>query len=135
MTRALKWRIAIGLVLVFFAGIATGVFAGARHARHRFVVRHGEVGGDRMREHFKRHLDLTPEQLQHVGPILDQTAEKLHAIRTETSQRVGETMEDAHRRVAPHLTPEQMAKVEKMKQRHIRTMHGHGHHRRHPREH
>ena len=135
MTPALKWRIAIGLVLVFLAGVATGLFAGARHSRHKFIARHGEMVGDRMREHLKRHLDLTPEQLSQVEPILDETAKRLRAIRTETTERVSQTMEDSHRHLAPHLTPEQQAKLEQMKERHLRILHRHGGHRhRHKRE-
>jgi hypothetical protein len=126
MTPSLKGRIAVGLVLVFLAGVATGIFAGAWHARHVFVFRHGEMVGDRMREHLKRELGLTPEQLVLVEPILNQTAERLHAIRTETTQRVTEAMEESHRQLLPHLTPEQQAKIEKMKERHLRMLHHHG---------
>jgi Spy/CpxP family protein refolding chaperone len=135
MTRALKWRIAIGLLLVFFAGAATGVFAGAWHARSTFKVRHGGMMGDRMREHITRHLDLTPEQQRIVDPILDRTAAELHAIRTETGQRVSETMRRSHQEIAPHLDPEQQAKLEKMKHRHMRILKFRGpHHGRPPRE-
>jgi Spy/CpxP family protein refolding chaperone len=136
MTRALKWRIAIGLLLVFLAGAATGVFAGAWHARSSFKVRHGGMMGDRMREHIVRHLDLTPEQQRAVDPILDRTAAELQAIRTETGQRVSETLRRSHEEIAPHLTPEQQAKAEKMKMRHMRIIKFSGphHHPRPPRE-
>jgi Spy/CpxP family protein refolding chaperone len=123
MTRALKWRIAIGLLLVFLAGAATGTFAGAWHARSSFKVRHhGGMMGERMREHMARHLDLTPEQIRTVDPILDRAAAELHQIRTETGRRVAETMRRSHQEIAPHLTPEQQAKLEKMKGRHMRIL-------------
>ena len=132
MMSALKWRIALGLVLVFAAGVATGLFAGAWHSRHRFLVRHGEMGGDRLRDHFRRQLDLTPEQAGQVDPILEETAKRLHEVRTETSQRVAQIMEQSHRELAPHLTPEQQARIERMKQRHLRILHRHGGHERPP---
>src|SRR3954469_9636916 len=115
MTSALKWRIALGLILVFLAGVGTGLFAGAWHARHAFVMHHGEMADKMMREHLQRHLNLTPEQLAQVGPILDETSQRLRTIRTETTARVSEVMEDSHRRMGPYLTPEQQAKIEKMK--------------------
>ena len=129
MTRALKWRIAIGFLLVFLAGAATGMFAGARYARETFRGRHGVMMGDRMREHLVRHLNLTPEQVRALDPIFDRTAKELRTIRQETAQRVTQTMEAAHRDFAPHLTPEQQEKVGKMKMRHmkIKMMH-HPHH-------
>ncbi len=128
MSSALKWRVALGLVLVFLAGVATGLFAGAWHARHVFFVRHGEMPGKMMREHLKRELDLTPEQLRQLEPIFDKTEQELHAIRTETTERVTKTMEDAHRQLLPHLTAEQQVKIEKMKERHLRILHRHGGH-------
>ena len=122
MTRALKWRIAIGFLLVFLAGAATGVFAGAWHARSTLKVRHGGMMGERMREHMARHLDLTPEQIRAVDPILDRAAQELQAIRAETGQRVAATMQRSHQEIAPHLSPEQKAKLETMKMRHLRIM-------------
>jgi Spy/CpxP family protein refolding chaperone len=136
MTRALKWRIAIGLLLVFLAGTATGFFAGSWHARSAFKVRHGGMMGDRMRDHITRHLDLTPEQLRVIDPILDRTSAELQAIRAETGQRVSETMKRSQQEMAPHLTPEQQAKAEKMKMRHMRIIkfRGRHHHGPPPRE-
>ena len=120
MTRALKWRIALGLLLVFAAGAASGVFAGAWHARSTFTMRHGGMMGEHMREHLARHLELTPEQVREVEPILDRAAADLQEIRAETGQRVAATLQRSHREIAPHLTPEQREKLEKMKIRHLR---------------
>ncbi len=138
MTRKLKWLVALGLVLVFLAGLATGLFAGARHARRVFVGHHGEMMSERMRQHLKRRLDLTPEQIQQVDPILEQTAERLQAIRAETRERVAATMEESRRELSVHLTPEQKVKLEEMKKRHLRMLerqgrHGEGRRRRHER--
>ena len=132
MTRALKWRIAIGLLLVFLAGAASGVFAGSWYARSSFKVRHGGMMGDRMRQHITRHLDLTPEQQRVIDPILDRTAAELQAIRAETGQRVSETMQRSHQEIAPHLTPEQQEKLKTMKMRHMRILKFRGSHHHHP---
>lgn len=127
MSRALKWRIAIGFLLVFLAGAATGVFAGAWHARNAFAGRHGGMIGERMREHLKRQLNLTPDQLREVDPILDRTAAQLQTIRSETGARVSQTMEQSHQELAKHLTSDQQAQLQKLKKRHLRMMmKGHG---------
>lgn len=118
MMRALQWRIVLGVALAFFAGTATGLFVGAWYAHRTFGERHGRMMGERMRERMQRQLDLTPEQMQVVDPILRKTAERLRAIREETGQRVAQAMEDSHREMAAHLTPEQMAKLERMRKRH-----------------
>lgn len=123
MNRALKWRLIIGCVLVFAAGAATGVFAGAWHARHAFAGRHGGMMAERMREQMHRQLDLTAEQTRELDPIVDRMASQLQQIRRESGRRVFDTMEEAHRAMATHLTPEQQQRLEQMKQRHLGRMH------------
>lgn len=129
MTPKLKWLMALGLVLVFLAGAATGLFAGARHARQVFIGHHGEMMGERMRQHLKRRLELTPEQVQLADPIMAQTAQQLQAIHAETRQRVAEVMEQSRRDLSIHLTPAQQEKLEEMRQRHLRRLERRGRHR------
>lgn len=118
MSAKTRWFIAAGVVLVFFAGIATGVFAGAWRAKQVFIVRHGPQMSERLRERIERELQLTPEQLQQARPIFDETARELDAIREETGRRVAETMAKSHRRMAAFLTPEQQERLKRMQQRH-----------------
>ena len=79
-----------------------------------------------MREHLRRQLELTPDQVSKISPIIDQTSSKLEAIRIETAQRVRATLEESHRQIAPQLTPEQREKLEKMEQMHKKRMRHHG---------
>lgn len=124
MMRSLRWRVALGLFVVFLAGAASGFLASAWQTRQKFDKRHRVVlKGDRMMRHFQRHLELTPEQRQKVEPIFDQTAARLQEIRAETGRRVSETMEQSRREIAPHLTPEQRVRMEEMKERRRRKIH------------
>lgn len=118
MTGGAKSRIAAALLLVFLAGLATGVFAGAWHARHAFTGRHGDRMADRMREHLQHQLKLTPAQLQEMNPILDDMAKQLQEIRADSGRRVSEAMARAHQQLALHLTPEQQTELQRMEQRH-----------------
>ena len=120
MTRKLKWWFAVALVVVFSAGVASGLFAGARHGRRVFVSKHPHFTGDRMREHLRRELQLTPEQEQKVAPVIDRAAAELDAIRQETQQRVAKTMNDSHQEIAPLLNPDQRERLGSMRDRHIR---------------
>ncbi len=122
MTNALKWRIAIVLVIVFAAGVATGLLAGARHARHVFFARHSAHFGDRMREHLKQELKLTPEQYEKVAPVIDEMGARLELIRDETSKRVADTMGESHNKIVPLLNEEQRSKLDRMKRRHHRML-------------
>ncbi len=122
MSSALKWKLIAGFLFVFAAGGLTGVFVGI-HACHHFLGRPYSHGlPDRMREHLKRELELTPEQLSKISPLIDATSSKLEAIRSETAQRVRETLEESHRQIAPELTPEQREKLKKIELSHRKRM-------------
>jgi Spy/CpxP family protein refolding chaperone len=128
MTRELKWWSALVLVIVFLAGVACGFFGSMHRARKIFVERRAAHMGERMREHLRRELQLTPEQSAKIDPILDQTSQRLDAIREETGKRVSDTMNESHRQIAPFLTPDQQARLETMHRRHrgmLRFQHRH----------
>ncbi len=122
MTKALKWQIALALLVVFFAGIAIGAF-GAMWRIHALIVeRHAGHFRGRMSEHLRRELQLTDQQFDTIRPIVDRTAVELEKIRSETSQRVDQTMRQAHDQIAPHLTAEQKKRLDELEQRHVRGM-------------
>jgi Spy/CpxP family protein refolding chaperone len=127
MNSALKWKLVIALLLVFVAGATTGGLLSSLHMRRHFLgpPHSGEVG-DRMREHLRRALDLTPEQADKIAPIVDATSAKLEAIRVETAQRVRNAMEESERQISPELTPEQQKKLQKLKLEHHRVLMHHG---------
>jgi Spy/CpxP family protein refolding chaperone len=127
MNNALKWKLAFAFLLVFIAGITSGAFLGVHHLRGHFLgpPNSGDVAG-RMREHFRRALDLTSEQESKIASIIDATTAKLEAIRIETAERVRTVMEDSKREVAPFLSPEQQKKLEKLEAEHRKVMVHHG---------
>jgi Spy/CpxP family protein refolding chaperone len=128
MNSALKWKLACAFLLVFVAGGTTGAFFGFHHIRHHVILgppKSGEVS-DRMREHLRRSLDLTPEQEAKVAPIVETTSAKLEAIRLETAERVRVVMEESKKDVAPLLTPEQQKKLDKLESQHRKMMLHHG---------
>jgi len=123
MNRALKWKLIVGFVLVFVAGGMTGAFFGASHARHLFFAEpHRGMMSQRMRDHYRAQLNLTPEQVAKISPIIDKTAAQLEQIRHETGQRVHELFTEAHREMAAHLSDEQRAKLQAMEARHHQGM-------------
>ncbi|MDQ6911592.1 MAG: periplasmic heavy metal sensor [Verrucomicrobiota bacterium] len=126
MTKQWKLWLALALLVVFFAGGALGLCAGVIHARQMFFGRHGGFAGNRMREHLRRELQLTPEQYDKVRPILDQTEKRLEEIRAETGQRVREAMNQSHNEIVPLLNPEQRKKLDEMRERHRHIMRMHG---------
>jgi Spy/CpxP family protein refolding chaperone len=129
MNSALKWKLIAGFVLVFLAGGATGVFVSAATA-HRFLFgphRHG-YAAQAMKNRLQWQLRLTDEQMVKISPIIEKTGAQLEEIRGETGRRVREAIAQAHRDIAPILTPEQKERLQQMEQRQRRWMHrGHWH--------
>jgi Spy/CpxP family protein refolding chaperone len=128
MNSSLKWKLAFAFLLVFVAGVVTGTLAGAIHARRMFVIGPPHTGelAEHMREHLRRELNLTDEQVAQVAPTIDATVAKLEAIRTETAQRVHQAMEESHNELAPRLTAEQQKKLAALEQEHRRQFRHHG---------
>jgi Spy/CpxP family protein refolding chaperone len=120
MNRALKWKLIAGFLLVFLAGGLTGAFVGASHVRHFFKFHHRDDISERMRQRLQRELDLTPEQVTKISPILDRAAAQLQQVRLDTGQRVREILNETHRQMTPHLTDEQREKLKQIEERHRR---------------
>ena len=133
MNETLKWKLAFAFLLVFIAGVTTGYLSGALHLKKRHIIgppHSGDVAG-KMRDHFRKALDLTPDQETKILPIIDATSTKLEAIRLETAERVRTVMAESKREIAPQLTPEQQEKLERLEAHHRKIMihHGFRHHK------
>src|SRR5205809_7886263 len=124
MNQALKWKLIAGFILVFVAGGISGAFLGGLYARHLFFgFHHPEQIGARMKERLRAELNLTPEQVAKVSPIIDKTAVQFREIRRETARRVHETIAEAHRQMAVNLTDEQRQKLQQIEERPRRWRH------------
>ena len=124
MNQTLKWKLIAGFILVFVAGGITGAAIGGMYARHHFfALHHPERIGARMKERLRAELNLTPEQLTKISPIIDKTAVQLREIRRETGHRVHQVMAGAHQQIAANLTDEQREKLARIEQQHRRWRH------------
>ena len=124
MNQALQWKLIAGFLLVFVAGGITGAFVGGAYARHHFFeVHHPERIGARMKERLRTELNLTPEQLAKISPIIDKTTSQLRDIRRDTGRRVHEVIADAHQQMSATLTDEQRQKLQQIENRHRRWRH------------
>ncbi len=124
MNQALKWKLIAGFILVFLAGGITGTFFGGFYARHHFLALHRpDRIGPQMKERLRVELNLSPEQVAKISPIIDNTASQLRNIRRDTGQRVHQVMAEAHRQMAANLTDGQRQKLQQIEERHRRWRH------------
>jgi Spy/CpxP family protein refolding chaperone len=125
MSDGLKWKLAIGFLLVFFAGVATGSFVWKWHERPWGPPRAGALA-ERINDRLRHELDLTPEQSAKIAPIIEQSAKKLEAIRLESARRVHQTFTETHEQISPNLTPEQRKKLAAIEEMHRQRGRRHG---------
>ena len=124
MNRALQWKLIAGFLLVFIAGGITGAFVGGSYARHHFFeMHHPERIAVRMKERLRADLNLTPDQLAKISPIIDKTTAQLRDIRRDTGRRVHGIIADSHQQMAAQLTDEQRQKLNQIEERHRRWRH------------
>jgi Spy/CpxP family protein refolding chaperone len=124
MNRALQWKLIAGFLLVFVAGGITGAFVGGSYARYHFFELHQpERIGGRMKERLRAELNLTPEQVAKISPIIDRTTAQLREIRRDTGRRVHGIMMEAHQQMAAQLSDEQRQKLTQIEERHRRWRH------------
>ncbi len=74
--------------------------------------------GERMRQHLRAELKLTPEEEAKISPIIDKAAAELEQVRKETRRRVHDIFARAHREMSANLTDEQRAKLQRIERRH-----------------
>ena len=122
MSISIRTKLIIAFVLVFLAGTATGIFIAPRIIRPFLFGRPPATMAQHMREHLRRELDLTPEQMIKAAPIIEQTAEKLERFRNDSHEQVREIFAAQHRQLSALLTPQQREKYEELRRRHIQQM-------------
>jgi Spy/CpxP family protein refolding chaperone len=79
-----------------------------------------------MKRHLRAELNLTPQQMEQISPIVDRAASELEAKREQTMREVRNIFEETHRDITPFLTAEQQRKLVELEQRHRRRLHRHG---------
>ncbi len=83
------------------------------HGRHM----RGHKMGFKM-ERLTKDLDLTPQQQAQVDPIVEQVKPQIKAIHEDAMKKSQAVMEESMAKIRPLLTPEQVAKLDKMKAAH-----------------
>ncbi len=118
MNASWKGKLVAGFILAFLAGAVAGAFLAFHEGRqwHGSFGRHSHSVAERMRDRIKSQLDLTPEQMAKVAPILDRAVHELQQIRSETGAKVRQVMSETDQSLKPLLSEEQrkkLARIEK----------------------
>jgi Spy/CpxP family protein refolding chaperone len=113
VTTLSKRTLCLYLLALFLAGGGSGALIAWQLSRRTPVapLPPAEIGA-RLRARLQLRLDLTPEQAQKIGPIIDQAMARVEAIRRETAGQVFVNVSNLDQQVMLVLTPEQKTKFE-----------------------
>ena len=115
MTALGKRKLAAYVLAIFLAGAGSGALIAWQVVRRIPVtpLPAAEIGA-RLRARFQSRLDLTPDQVQRINPLIDQAMRRVEIIRGETASHVFANVSNLHEQVLLVLTPEQKAKFEQL---------------------
>ncbi|MCX6928518.1 MAG: hypothetical protein NT154_35715 [Verrucomicrobia bacterium] len=110
-----KWKLRLYVLAIFLAGSGSGALITWQICQGRPVAPSSpaEIGA-RLRARFQARLNLTPEQVQKINPLIDQAMRQVEVIRRETANHVFQNVSNLHEQVLLVLTPEQKAEFEQL---------------------
>jgi Spy/CpxP family protein refolding chaperone len=110
-----SWQVYLVLVGIFVAGGLSGwVVANGVARRHALLPPPPEVWIARQIAHVAHELQLTPEQKEHIQPIVKRTTEELDKLRHQSMPAVHGILERMETDIAGQLTPEQRTRFEQI---------------------
>lgn len=123
MTQFSKWKIIGYAAAIFVAGGISGGALGIYQARSNLLSppREQEMAVHLLNR-FQARLELTPDQVANIKPIIDSAAADLNSIRADSAKRVNQVFDDSYTKVSAILTPDQRIKLDQMKREHHERM-------------
>jgi hypothetical protein len=115
MKTASTARLILYMLALFLAGGATGGMIATKLTKDRmYRAPTSSELKSRMRDKLMSRLQLTPEQLGTIDPLITETAAQLQGTCRDSFRRTGQIMKDFNARLASKLTPEQRTLLEVM---------------------
>lgn len=110
------WKMIIGLLAIFGAGVGTGAIGTVITLHRVFTKREpqGQWVNARLSD-LERHLKLTPEQQEKVRPMVQKAGQRFRAIGTESFEKIIDVANETHEEVARELTPEQREEFNRLR--------------------
>src|ERR1035438_1396784 len=113
MTSLGKRKLVAYVAAIFLAGAGSGALIGWQVCRRMPVAPLPAVEvGARLRALFQSRLNLTPEQVTRINPLIDQAMRQVEVIRRETASHVFANVSNLHEQVLLVLTPAPPAPLE-----------------------
>jgi hypothetical protein len=126
MTQFSKWKTIGYAVALFVAGGISGGALGIYETKSSlFAPPREQEMALRLLHRLQVRLDLSPDQVAKITPIVESAAADLRSIHAETAQRVGKVFDDSYSKVSAILTPEQRVKLDQIQKERREMMQAH----------
>jgi hypothetical protein len=111
-----RWKLILGLLAIFVAGVGTGGVGVIILLQRVFTtpVASQRWTDDRVKD-LEQKLKLTPEQKDKIRPIVASTVARFRALGGETFDKIRTLAEEAQAELSKELTPEQQAEFNKLR--------------------
>jgi uncharacterized protein YneF (UPF0154 family) len=121
-----KWKVIVGIALVFLLGVATGALV--THRAYQRGIKSFTEGGptgvrSMMVKMMTRRLDLTPAQQVEVDTVVREAQREFQVIRQEVQPRAEEILDRATERIRKQLDVKQREKFERIVEQHRQRWH------------
>jgi len=117
MNHLTKRKVILYLLAIFVAGVASGMVVGYTSGRQKaFRPPRPSEMAEHLLQRLNERLDLTPEQLGKIKPLVEQSTANMQAIHRESWQRVSDNFKKLNQQIAEYLTAAQKKQLEEMEQ-------------------
>ena len=111
-----KWKLVIGLALVFAFGLLVGSFGTGLYFKHHFI--HPKRDPSAMRafllKKFSQKLDLTEVQKNEFKRLIDQVGDKLEDHFRKSHSEIGKIIDQGSSQMRKVLSPDQQKKFDEL---------------------
>jgi hypothetical protein len=115
-----KWKIWVGLLVLFVSGVLIGTVGTRMYVRHKIshmYTKERPVIRDVFFRRLTRQLDLSEEQRQEIERIASSAAEEFHALRRQHRDEAEAILDEAVKEMRKYLSPEQQEQLERIRKR------------------
>lgn len=118
MSNSRLLRVTLYATLIFLAGAIAGALLAPRFGRSFMRPPNSKQMSQHMMERLESGLELTPDQVAKIKPLIEKIGAEMETVRRETSKRVHDRIAQTNAEISLLLTPEQKEKFIKMEAEH-----------------
>ena len=118
MNHLTKNKIIIYLATIFVVGGITGAVLGWTGATHKILQPpSGKMICEHVRHHLRSELNLTPDQMRQIDPILEKRASAMEAVHSRMIKEIEELIRASNEEISRVLDASQRTKFEEMEKK------------------